>query len=393
MINHAVIARRYVRNRGSSFSTFLSYTTILGIALGVTSLILTISVMNGFESQLIDRTLMASPHLSIYTQNKPDHSQLSQPQITAKYTFKENSAVLKARSNIQGAKVFGFTDFNNFKSNPVEGLPKEIFSKPRRIALGAGLANKLNATIGSKVDIIYEGSGREPKTRVFKVGYIYEVGFASFDNAVAIISLDESEKIWGTEDYIFGLKIDDPMSVREIANEIRERYGCIDCVESWQDKNRNILEAMRMERTVMAIILSIVVLISLFNLVSSLVMTVKDKTSSIAILKSMGATGSDIQKIFVYQGLIMGIVGSTLGLLLGLVMSIYISDIVVFFEMALGSKILDPSIYYITEIKSDIKPPQVLLFYFSAIILSVLTTIIPSKIASKIEIVKGLENA
>ena len=393
MIRHSTIARRYIRNKGSNFSTFLSYTTMLGIALGVASLILTISVMNGFEKQLIDRTLMASPHISVYSYAPPDYDSITSSEVTQKYTFKSNSGVIKVGSKVKGAKILGLSDFSNFKSKPIAGSPEDILNKPRRIALGVGLANALNATIGSKLDVIYEDEGNKPKTRVYKVGYIYEVGFASFDNAVAIISLSEAEHNWKDSQYIMGLRVKDPMSVDIVANEIRAKYGCLDCVESWREKNRNILEAMRMERTVMAIILSIVVLISLFNLVSSLVMTVKDKTSSIAILKSMGATRFDIRKIFMLQGFIMGVIGATVGLLAGLIVATNIASIVAFFESLMGSRILDPSIYYITEIKSEIIFSQVLIFYISAIVLSIITTIIPSRIASNIEIVKGLENA
>lgn len=393
MINHSKIALRYIRNKGSNFSTFLSYTTMLGIALGVASLIVTISVMNGFEKQLIDRTLLASPHISIFSDGKPDLEAVDYPEVTNKYVFKENSSVIKVGSKVRGAKVFGFSDFNNFKSNHVDGNPNHIFSKPRRVALGVGLANLLGANIGSKLDIIYEDDNGKPKTRVYKVGYIYEVGFAGFDNAVAIIDLNESEKTWPDNQFIVGLKVSDPMDVNILTNALRDRYQCAECIESWQDKNRNILEAMALERTVMAIILSIVVLISLFNLISSLVMTVKDKTPSIAILKSMGATKSDIQRIFITQGFVMGVIGATIGLLCGVIISIYISDIVDFFETIMGSKVLNPDVYYITEIKSEIILGQVVLFYLSSIFLSIITTIVPSKIASKIEIVKGLDNA
>lgn len=392
MINHATIARRYIRNKGSNFSTFLSYTTILGIAMGVTSLILTISVMNGFESQLIDRTLMASPHISIYTQDKPIKKKIIHQDILKEYIFKSDTAVVKVGSTIKGAKILGFSDLSNFKSRTIAGSNQNIIDKPRRIGLGVGLANSMNATIGTKVDVIYEGDDKRPKTRVYKVGYIYEVGFASFDNAVAIINLKESERNWPDSKYILGIRVKDPMLAKVIANKIGIEYDCLHCVESWQDKNRNILEAMRLERTVMAIILSIVVVISLFNLVSSLVMTVKDKTSSIAILKTMGATKSDIRKIFMLQGFIMGIIGATIGLVIGLILANYIGEIIRFYESLYGQKILDPSIYYITEIKSVIVYSQVLSFYFVAIVLSIITTIIPSRMASKIEIVKGLDN-
>ena len=367
-----------------------------GIGISVASLILTISVMNGFEREMIDRTLSFAPHLEVYSSDKNLINDLSDNNIKSKYTYTQNQSIIKSGDNLKGVRVFGIENFDNFKTKVVSGSKKAIIDNSRRISLGIGLAKTLDADIGSKIELIFESKEQGTKTKVFKVGMIYEVGMHLYDENVAIINIKDAEKIWKDSGYVLGFKLIDPMDVKTIYHKFSSQLAnsttsCGTCLDDWENKNKNIINALKTERTVMGIILSILVLISVFNLVSSLMMTVKDKTTSISILKTMGATNNDIRKIFILQGTVIGLVGATIGGAIGILLSINIEDVVGLYESLAGSKIMDPDVYYISTITADINFTQVAMFYFSAVFISILSTIYPSHVASNIEIVQGLE--
>lgn len=395
MIGHYSIAARYIRNKGNKFTSFLSIITILGISLGVASLIVTTSVMNGFSKQIIDRILNTTAHIEVYSHGDSLNLEMGTNVNTS--IIKKNSAVIKG-NGVKGVQVISLNKRNGLDLRVVSGNSNSIYKEERRLGIGIGVADRLNLVVGDKISLIYEDKNKKAKTKIYKVGYIFESGVGAYDENVATISMDAGEKLWPSSVYINEIRVLNPMDldnhVLKIKKHLKEiGLGCTDCIITWKDKNKNLMGAMDTERVVMALILSIIVLISLFNLLSSLMMTVKDKTSSICMMKTIGANSRDIKKIFMIQGGLMGVVGATAGGIFGLILSNYIEVIVGFFERLFGSKILDPSIYYVSTITSEINYTEVAVFYFGAIILSIVSTIYPARIASKTEIVSGLENA
>jgi lipoprotein-releasing system permease protein len=395
MIGHYNIALRYIRNKGNKFTSFLSIITILGISLGVASLIVTTSVMNGFSKQIIDRILNTTAHIEVYSQS--DNLNLDLGGDSRTTIIKKNSAVIKG-NGVKGVQVISLNKDNGLNLNIVSGDKNSIYGKKRKLGVGVGVADRLKIEVGDKVSLIYEDKNKKAKTKIYRIGYIFESGVGAYDENIATISMGGGEKLWPNSIYINEIRVSNPMDLEKHVTKIKSHLkmvglACPDCIITWKDKNKNLMGAMDTERVVMALILSIIVLISLFNLLSSLIMTVKDKTSSICMMKTIGANNNDIKKIFMIQGGLMGVVGATAGAIFGLILSNYIEIIVGFFERLFGSKILDPSIYYVSTITSEINYTEVAVFYFGAIILSIISTIYPARIASKTEIVSGLENA
>jgi lipoprotein-releasing system permease protein len=351
--------------------------------------------MNGFSKQIIDRILNTTAHIEVYSQS--DNLNLDLGGDSRTTIIKKNSAVIKG-NGVKGVQVISLNKDNGLNLNIVSGDKNSIYGKKRKLGVGVGVADRLKIEVGDKVSLIYEDKNKKAKTKIYRIGYIFESGVGAYDENIATISMGGGEKLWPNSIYINEIRVSNPMDLEKHVTKIKSHLkmvglACPDCIITWKDKNKNLMGAMDTERVVMALILSIIVLISLFNLLSSLIMTVKDKTSSICMMKTIGANNNDIKKIFMIQGGLMGVVGATAGAIFGLILSNYIEIIVGFFERLFGSKILDPSIYYVSTITSEINYTEVAVFYFGAIILSIISTIYPARIASKTEIVSGLENA
>jgi len=389
--NYFFIARKFLSNRGSKFSLFMSRATAIGIAISVSCLIVIISIMNGFEKQLIDRTLSVEPHIELYTADKRHSEDIALVDgIMGLSIAQEHTAVIKSKGEIAGVKVMSISPDNSLRLVDVMGDKNSIFNDGY-IALGVGLSKKINATIGDRVNIIYQNEKNQTKTKVKKVGYIYEVGLHSFDTNVLMMSVETSESIWSSGEYVIHIRVDNPHDVEKVNTDIKTIIGCDNCTTTWKEKNKILLSALETEKRVMMIIMFLVIVITLFNLITSLVMTIKDKSAEISILKSLGYTRFDILSIFMIQGWVLGLVGSTIGVALGVLVSINVESIVSFIEGMMGSEILSSEIYYISTITSDIRINEVAYFYILSILLSVMATSIPAAIASKIEIYKGMK--
>lgn len=387
MIGHNKIALRYIINKGNRFTTFLSMMTMLGIMIGVTSLIVTTSVMNGFGEQIISKILNTVPHIEVhYSQNqKFDNVNGVQSQVLKK------EIVIK-KDRIKGIQLIGASRDSLDKLNIVNGLSGD------GIGLGIGLSESLGVVVGEKIEIIYESKGKKKvKTKKLIVDFIYESGVAAYDENISYMEINTAKIIWPEANTINEIRLKNPMDAKATATEIRKQLDdsgvkCDLCVKTWLERNKNLMSAMETERIVMALILFIIILVSMFNLISSLVMTVKDKTSSICMMKTIGATTKDIRKIFILKGFYLGLIGGTMGVLLGLAISINIEYIVSTIESIVGAELLNPDVYYVSNITSKIEYSEVIIFYVVSIVASVLATIYPSRIASKIEISKGLES-
>ena len=397
MINHSKIAKRYIAGGKGSFSSFLSISTIIGMAIGVWSLILITSVMNGFEKQLLAQTLMVSNHLEVYSEDKNLIKKINVEGITNKVILKKNSSVIKFKDQIKGVRVLGSTIELLEKYNLYDGvgLVNSIDNKRRSISIGDKLSEHMGVTLGSKIDIIYSKDG-ETKTKVFKVGYIYDSGVSFFDNNIVIINIKESESIWGENDYTYAISVNDPAKVELTKAKIKEIIkkdpnSCEECILDWKDTNTHLMTALKTEKTAMVAILSILLFVSMFNLISSLLMTVKDKIKEIGVMRTLGAKKSDIKKIFLMKGVMIGFIGSTLGLILGLISAFYITEISTLIEAIIGFNLLDPEVFRISVIISDIQALEVSIIYVGSIIVTILSSLIPALKAGNIQIVDALD--
>lgn len=398
MIGHFFIARKLVKNKTNRFTTVLSYGSVIGIALSFACLIVTLSVLNGFQKQILDRILTIESHMEISYSDKGLYDNINiESQIERRLQKKDNS-VLKKKKNLKGVKVIGVdpSEKINLHINIGEYNLDEI---KNGIGIGVGLANELNIYIDDKVEILYENEKGKAKMEAFKVAFIYEVGMSAYDSNTVIINIENSEFLFPDSLYIHGIDVDNPLDLSTAKSELSKEvltkevacYKTGVCYTTWQEKNKNLMEALKTERVVMSLILTIVIIIALTNLATTLFVSEKDKVNAISVMKTLGAKAKDIKKIFFYQGLIVGFTGANIGLVLGVLLSLGLEDIVSFFENIFGEKIMNPDVYYISTIKAEMDPMQILFFYVCVLVIAALITILPSMSAAKMDMLEGIK--
>jgi len=234
--------------------------------------------------------------------------------------------------------------------------------------------------------------GMMPKAKRFRVTGLFQSGMYEYDNTLAYVSIDSAQKFFSMGDRVTGLELksDNLYKVKAIAKEIRQRLGFPFYTKDWMEMNRNLFSALRLEKIAMFIILVLIVLVAAFNIISTLIMVVMEKNKDIAILKSMGAPSRGILKIFVIEGLVIGVVGTALGTILGLLAAFNLEKITDFVENLFGFKILSSEVYYIDKLPSQVNPLDVVLIVSTAILISLLATIYPSWRASKLDPAEAL---
>jgi lipoprotein-releasing system permease protein len=234
--------------------------------------------------------------------------------------------------------------------------------------------------------------GMMPKAKRFRVTGLFQSGMYEYDNTLAYVSIDSAQKFFSMGDRVTGLELksDNLYKVKDIAKEIRQRLGFPFYTKDWMEMNRNLFSALRLEKIAMFIILVLIVLVAAFNIIATLIMVVMEKNKDIAILKSMGATSRGILKIFIIEGLVIGVVGTALGTLLGLLAAFNLEKITGFVENLFGFKILSSDVYYIDKLPSQVNPLDVVWIVVTAILISLLATLYPSWRASKLDPAEAL---
>lgn len=399
------IGLRYTRaKRRSGFVSFIAMISMVGIALGVAALIVVLSVMNGFGKELRERTLSMTAHATITGGNGSlENWQEVQARVQdnahilnmAPYT--QGEAMIGNNSRVSGAMIRGILPDMELKvaevgERMISGNLTDLKENEFGIILGRELASALGVFEGDKVTLITPQAsvtpiGVLPRLRRFTVVGVFEVGMHQFDRSLALIYMSDAQKLFSMQNKVDGirLKLDDMDKAREVGAEIEAVLGDDYWVQDWTDMNGNLFKALQTEKVVMFIILLLIVAVAAFNIISTLVMTVKDKQSDIAILRTIGMTPGSIMVIFIIQGVIIGLIGTFLGILLGVPIALNVNEIVHFVETLFHTKFLSPDIYYITEIHSDLRVHEVLTYAISAFALSVLATIYPAWRASKIQ--------
>ncbi len=406
----AFIGLRYLRaKRQNHFISFISLTSMLGIALGVTTLITVISVMNGFEKELRARILGAISHATIQPLEKPldnwreviSHVN-ERDDVIASAPYIEVGAWLQSNGSsaalVRGVEPDYEATVSDVATSMVSGSLDDLHSGDYSIVLGIGLAVRLRVGLGDKVTIIAprlkaSPFGASPLMRRFTVVGMFEFGEHENDTGLAMVHIEDAARLLRMpEDSIGGirLKLKDLDSAWWVAREISTQLDGAYRVRDWSQERGNLFQAVRTEKTVMWVILSLIIAVAAFNIISMLVMVVTDKQSDIAILKTMGAHAGTIMRVFVVQGSLIGIIGTALGVVGGILLAQNIAALMPLLERVFGFSLFPADIYYITELPTDLRRADVFGFAMMSLVMSLLSTLYPAWRASKTDPAEAL---
>jgi len=399
----AFIGLRYVRaKRRNHFISFISLTSMLGIALGVTTLITVISVMNGFEKELRARILGAIAHATI---QPADGSQMEwrkvikkveeHPEVNGAAPYIEEGVWLQGVES-SGAFIRGINPEFEPRVSEVDqkmlaGELSDLKSGEYGIILGIGLASRLRVGPGDRVTVIAPRLkatpvGASPLMRRFTVVGAFEFGEFENDSTLALVHIEDAARLLRMPPGTIGgvrLHLEDMYRAWLVARDISETMDGYYTVRDWTQERGNLFQAVRTEKTVMWVILSLIIAVAAFNIISMLVMVVTDKQSDIAILKTMGARPGTVMRIFVIQGTVIGVIGTFLGVGGGILLAMNIGSVVPYLEQLFGFALFPSDIYYITELPSDLRTSDVVKFALMSLGMSLLSTIYPSWRAAK----------
>jgi lipoprotein-releasing system permease protein len=405
----AAIGLRYLRaKRRNGFISFISMASVLGIFIGVVALITTISVMNGFQEELRTRILGTVAHATI----EGSAGALSDwksavalaredKRVTGAAPYVQTESLLQGQ-NRQGAILRGVepsleATVSDLPSKMVQGRFDSLQPGSFNIVLGSELAAALNVRVGDSVNAFVTEStatpfGSMPRAKRFTVTGIFSVGAQEYDYGLALINLDDGQKLLRLDQHVTGvrLKLHDIWQAWSVARDLANRMEGIYSVRDWSSDHANFFRALKMEKTVMFILLSLVVAIAAFNLVSSQVMLVQDKQADIAILRTLGMSPKQVMQVFMVQGLVIGLVGVALGTVAGVLLSKNLGFLVRFIESATGKELMPADVYYISGVPSVVNLNDVLTVVGLAILMCLLATLYPAWRAARTNPVEAL---
>ena len=405
------IGLRYLRaKRRNGFISFISLASILGIVIGVMALITTISVMNGFQSELRNRILGMVAHATIDGLDGPlqDWQQAVEvasedPRVQGAAPYVQAEALLQGNGK-QGALIRGVlpameSRVSNLGSKMKRGRLDDLQPGAFHILLGSELAYALGVDVGDSVNVfVAEASatplGSIPRAKRFTVAGIFEVGAQEYDFGLAVIHMQDAQKLLRLHDGVTGvrLKLDDLWAAWSVARDLADRLGGANRVRDWTRDHENFFRALKMEKTVMFILLSLVIAIAAFNLVSSLVMLVQDKQADIAIMRTFGLSPGAVMRVFVVQGMVIGLVGIVLGVVSGVLLSLNLSRIVKVIESLTGSELMPSDVYYISGVPTQVAVSDVTMIALVAMLMCLLATLYPAWRASRTDPVEALRH-
>ena len=382
---------------------------MLGMALGVLALIVVLSVMNGFQKDVRARMLGAAPHLEVVVNGgrmndwQPILDQVAKnPQIVATAPYIAGQGMLSFGQSVQGVMVRGIdptreTAITDLSNKIQYGALSDLRSTEFGIVLGSDLARALGVQLDEKVMLISpQGSitpaGMMPRLKQFRVVGIFEIGMAPFDGSLALININDAQKLFQLGNAITGIstKLRDIELAPKVASELQSQLPENFYANDWTHQNSSYFSAVQMEKRMMFIILSLIVAVAAFNIVSTLVMAVTDKQADIAILRTLGASPRSIMKIFMVQGVVIGIIGTLLGTIGGVVLAMNLDVVIPFIENVFSMKFITKDVYLINELPSDIHYDEVILVAGISFLISLLATIYPSYRASQTQPAEAL---
>lgn len=406
------ISKKYLKSkRKESFISFISWFSLIGIALGVAVLIIVMSVMNGFRKEIISNLIGANGHLFVVERGDTVKnykgiikSLKDVKEITNIAPTVSGQAIISAQNSSQGISVDGLT-FNDLRKREI--LYKSLssqnlkeYEKGSQVAVvGRVIARSLNIELGDNITLISANGyttimGSIPKFAGFKVVAILDTGMYQYDSSMVIIPFNIAQDFFNyksTDTQKIDIFIKNPQDTQSVANEIYKANPNINYIQGWQESNRYLMNALEVERNVMFLILSLVILIATFNIVSGLIMLVRSKTREIAILRTIGLSKKSISMVFLFIGIRIGVIGTICGTLIGVLFSLNIERIRGVLESMIGVNLFAEEIYFLSKLPADVQSFQVVLVVSIALFFSCLSALYPAFRASIIKPVEGLK--
>lgn len=404
------IGFRYLKaKRKQTFISLITFISIGGITLGVMALIIVIAVMSGFGEDLRDKILGTYSHIIVNVYGKEgikDYPSLieeinKEEHVSGAAPFIFNQVMLTYKGRVSGVVIRGIdpelertaTDLEKYIIKGKMGFNDKL----EEIIIGKELAEHLHVSLGHKINVVSPAGkmtpiGMTPRIKRFRVSGIFDSGMYEYDSSLAFISIKAGQKFFRMGENVTGIevKVDNIYLAREVAEKLQERLGFPYYTRDWMQMNKNLFSALKMEKIAMFIILTLIILVAAFNIVSTLIMVVMEKSRDIAILKSMGATNWSILKIFSIDGLIIGIIGTVLGVIGGFLVVPYLNEIVEFVERLFSINIFPSDVYYLDKLPAKINYLDAALIVGAAIFISFIATLYPAWRASKLDPVEAL---
>ncbi len=404
------VGLRYTRSkRRNGYVSLFSAVSIVTLSLGVMLLIVILSVMNGFEKEVRDRILNMISHITIsgydgkVTNWKKVVTEVTKyPEVTGTAPYISAEGMLIYKRQVHGAVFRGIdpdleANVSRIGEHMVVGSLKELLPGEFGIILGQDLAYKLGVDVGQKITMVTPSAnvtpaGVIPRLKRFTVIGIFKVGFYEYDSAVGLIHLNDAARVFRKKDGVTGVQVQvkDLFAVGKVKNQLQARYEQEYWVKDWSYYHANWFSAVAMEKRMMFSILFIIILVVSINIISSMITVVNDKRSDIAIMRTFGAKTRTILWIFLIQGSVIGIVGTLIGTILGVLLSLNLEKLYTALERLFDSDLIDPSVYLISNLPSDVQIEQVIVISISTLVTSIIATIIPALTASHINPAEAL---
>ncbi len=395
------VGLRYLRpNRRTLFASFVSLISLLGILLGVAALIVIMSIMNGFEGELRSRLLSISAHGSLQASdadkdNWPTlvETVLEQPGVKSAAPVQQLEGMIRSGNDLVAVAVHGISPsyeegFSSERLTFLQGGFDTLIPGERGVILGRVLAYQIGARVGDSVVLLVPrpvGDGTvEPVLERFVTRGVFEVGLQSLEANLALAHIDDVNEILGVSDMSAAVRyrLNDVMDAPSVSAELGERLGVGYESSDWTTENGSFFRAIRLEKTMMSLVVSLVIGVAAFNIIASLVMVVTDKTTDIAVLRTLGMTPQAVVRVFFVQGSVIGWLGVSLGVLVGVLAAINVPTIVPFLENLLGIQIMPGDVYEVTTIPSELETLDVTLIAAAALIVTSLATLYPARRAA-----------
>lgn len=422
-----LIAKKHLTKRcHSGFISFNFAISVLGVAVGVMALIVVLSVMSGFDRELKAKIVGVQPHLMVeqvggiddYIWTTQEIRNFNLPGASSVSPFVQGQAIIRSDTFASGVIVrgvdpttdhlsflrknlrYGEINFDDVSTKDKNWIGQEKVESMGRVLIGEELARVLNVDVGDVVSIISPAMDersltailKKPKMVPFVVSGIFHLGMSDFDSTIAVVGLAQAQQLYRLDERVTGISIrlDDVERAEELKSEIQSRFDSTYIVRSWVDLNRNFFAALKVEKAVMTILLSLIILVAAFNIVSSLTMVVMEKTRDIGILRAVGSTSGGISLIFLLEGFIIGFVGVILGAISGLLLAFHLNAVHDFIERTTGLSVFPKDIYFFDRIPVEINMPDVCLIVFFALIMSLVAGLYPAWQAARLKPVEAL---
>ncbi|MCZ8178409.1 MAG: lipoprotein-releasing ABC transporter permease subunit [Rhizobium sp.] len=405
-----MVAWRYLRaRRKEAFISVIAGFSFIGIMLGVATLIIVMAVMNGFRTELVSRILGINGHMVVQAVDQPlsDYAGLAErfaavPGVTMALPLVEGQTLASGREGagtgalVRGIRPDDLTKLTVVSSNIRQG-DMVGFATGQGVLVGSRMAAQLGLSAGDTITLVSpEGDitplGVNPRVKSYPVSAIFEIGMSEYDASIIYMPLEEAQLYFNVEGIVQSIElfIADPDAVDELRPQIEEAAGRQIFLTDWRQRNQTFFSALQVERNVMFMILTLIVLVAALNIISGLIMLVKDKASDIAILRTMGATSGAIMRIFFMTGAAIGTAGTLAGVFLGVIVCLNIESIRQFFSWISGTVLFDPELYFLSQLPADMNMSETISVVVMALSLSFMATIFPAWRASRLDPVQAL---